>query len=115
MLALKDKYPNFPVTVFLRNTTLDDYLYKTAGAKRVVHGAFDETEKIVALAREHDVVVNVGSSWDVPLSEAIVEGLIQQPEGKKRTLIHMSGAGNFADKRWIDGAHHAESKIWHVS
>lgn len=60
-------------------------------------------------------MINVGSSWDVPLSEAIVEGLRQQPEGKKKTLIHMSGTGNFVDKRWVDGSHHPESKIWSVS
>ncbi len=78
--------------------------------KRVVHGTFDEREKVVALAKEHDIVINVASSWDVPLSEAIVEGLRQQPEGKKTTLIHMSGTGNFVDKRWTDGARHEEAK-----
>ncbi|OAP56050.1 hypothetical protein AYL99_09229 [Fonsecaea erecta] len=112
ILALKNEYPNLPVTVFLRNKTLDTYLYETAGVKRIVHGTFDEKDKIVALAKEHDIVINVGSSWDVPLSEAIVEGLSQQPEEKKKTLIHMSGAGNFVDKRWIDGAFHAEAKVW---
>jgi hypothetical protein len=83
--------------------------------KRIVHGSFDEKDKIVALAKEHDIVINVGSSWDVPLSEYIAEGLRQQPEGKKRTLIHMSGTGNFVDKRWVDGSSHAEAKVWDVS
>lgn len=103
-----------PVTVFLRNKNLDVYLYETAKVNKVVHGTFDEKDKIVALAKTHDIVINVGSSWDVPLSEAIVEGLKQQPGGKKRTLIHMSGAGNFVDKRWTDGAFHADAKIWNV-
>lgn len=83
--------------------------------KRIVHGTFDDKEKIVALAKEHDIVINVASSWDVPLSEAIVEGLQQQSDEKKTTLIHMSGAGNFVDKRWKDGAFHADAKIWNVS
>lgn len=112
MLALKDNYPDFPVTVFLRNKAIDKYLYETAGVKRVVHGTFDEKDKIVALAKEHDIVINLGSSWDVPLSESIVEGLNQQPEGKKKTLIHMSGTGNFVDKTWIDGSHHPGAKVW---
>ncbi|EXJ61426.1 uncharacterized protein A1O5_11741 [Cladophialophora psammophila CBS 110553] len=112
VLALKEEYPNLPVTVFLRNNALDVYLYETAGVQRIVHGTFDERDKIIALAKEHDVVINVGSSWDVPLSEAIVEGLNQQPETKKKTLMHMSGAGNFVDKRWTDGAFHPEAKIW---
>ncbi|KIX95724.1 uncharacterized protein Z520_08431 [Fonsecaea multimorphosa CBS 102226] len=111
VLTLKNEYPSLPVTVFLRNTVLDTYLYEIAGVKRIVHGTFDERDKIVALAKEHDIVINVGSSWDVPLSEAIVEGLNQQPEEKK-TLIHMSGAGNFVDKRWTDGAFHANAKVW---
>ncbi|KIW24385.1 uncharacterized protein PV07_10103 [Cladophialophora immunda] len=112
VLALKNEYPNIPVTVFLRNNSLDTYLYETAGVKRIVHGTFDEKDKIAALAKEHDIVINVGSSWDVPLSEAIVEGLNRQPEEKKKTLIHMSGAGNFVDKRWTDGAFHEQAKIW---
>lgn len=112
MLALKENYPDFPVTVFLRNKTIDKYLYETAGVKRIVHGTFDEKNKIVALAKEHDIVINLGSSWDVPLSEFIVEGLNQQPEGKKKTLIHMSGTGNFVDKTWIDGSHHSGAKVW---
>jgi hypothetical protein len=112
VLALKNKYPDFPVTVFLRNKSLDTYLSETAGVNRIVHGTFDEKNKIAALAKEHDIVINVGSSWDVPLSEAIVEGLNQQPDGKKKTLIHMSGTGNFVDKRWKDGSFHAEAKVW---
>jgi hypothetical protein len=114
VLALRDQYPDFPVTVFLRNKSIDTYLYETAGVKRIVHGTFDDKDKIAALAKDHDIVINVASSWDVPLSEAIVEGLKQQPEGRKKTLIHMSGTGNFVDKRWKDGAYHAEAKIWDV-
>ena len=114
MLGLKDRYPEVPVTVFLRNKTLDTYLSDTAGVKRIVHGTFDEKDKIIALAKEHDIVINVGSSWDVPLSEALVEGLNQQPDDKKKTLIHMSGTGNFVDKRWKDGAFHSEAKVWNV-
>jgi nucleoside-diphosphate-sugar epimerase len=41
-----------------------------------------------------------------------VEGLNQRPADKKTTLIHMSGTGNFVDKRWTDGAHHEETKVW---
>ncbi|KAI1611505.1 hypothetical protein EDD36DRAFT_420456 [Exophiala viscosa] len=112
VLALRDHYPDLTITVFLRNKNLDVYLYETAKVDKVVHGTFDETDKIVALAKTHDIVINVGSSWDVPLCEAIVEGLKQQPNGRKRSLIHMSGTGNFVDKRWTDGAFHADAKVW---
>jgi hypothetical protein len=115
ILDLKEAYPEFPITVYLRNSGLDSYLTQTAGVKRVVHGTYDEFEKISALAKEHDVVINVGSSWDTNLSEAIVSGLKQRPDGKKTTLLHMSGTGNFVDKSWIDGAHHENAKIWNAS
>jgi nucleoside-diphosphate-sugar epimerase len=112
VLTLKKKYPTFPVTVYLRNTDIDTYLYETAGVSRIVHGTYDEGQKISSLAEEHDIVINVGSSWDVGLSESIVEGLQKRERGKKTTLIHMSGTGNFVETRWEDGAHHEEAKIW---
>jgi hypothetical protein len=101
--------------VYLRNTKLDTYLTQTAGVHRIVHGTYDELDKVASLAKEHDIVINVGSSWDTKLSEAIVAGLNQRPDDKKTTLIHMSGAGNFVDATWTDGAFHEEAKIWNVS
>jgi hypothetical protein len=112
---LKKQYPDFPVTVYLRNSNIDDYLSSTAGVSRIVHGTYDEASKISSLAKEHDIVINVGSSWDVGLSEAIVAGLNEREDGKKTTLIHMSGTGNFVETRWKDGAHHDDAKIWRVS
>jgi hypothetical protein len=103
------------VTVYLRNTSIDEYLTKTVGVARIVYGTFDEHAKIAKLAEEHEIVINVGSSWDVGLTEAIVAGLKKRPTDSKTILIHMSGAGNFVDERWNDGSHHAESKIWNVS
>lgn len=102
------------MTVYLRNTSIDSYLTQTAGVKRIVHGTFDEHEKISALAQEHDVVINVGSSWDVGLSKAIVKGLKQRPEGRKTTLIHMSGTGNFVDESTANGSHNENAKVWNV-
>jgi len=115
VLALRDSYPDFPVTVFLRNTAIDEYLRSTVKVSRIVHGSFSDHNKIEALAEQHDVVINVGSSWDVGLTESIVQGLKKRPAGSKTVLIHMSGTGNFVEKRWNDGAHHPEAKIWSVS
>ncbi|KIW16120.1 hypothetical protein PV08_06171 [Exophiala spinifera] len=112
VLALRDKHPELPVTVFLRNKSIDTYLSETARVNRIVHGTFDEKDKISELSREHDIVINVGSSWDVGLSEAIVDGLKKQPDDKKPILIHMSGTGNFVDKTWTDGATHEGVKVW---
>jgi hypothetical protein len=112
---LKKQYSDFPVTVYLRNANIDTYLSSIAGATRIVHGTYSEASKISTLAKEHDIVINVGSSWDVGLSEAIVAGLNEREDGKKTILIHMSGTGNFVETRWEDGAHHDDAKIWSVS
>jgi hypothetical protein len=103
------------VTVYLRNNTIDAYLRDTAGVAQIVHGTFDEFEKISNLAKTHDIVINVGSSWDVGLSEAILDGQSKREAGTKTTLIHMSGTGNFVETKWSDGATHAEAKVWSVS
>jgi uncharacterized protein YbjT (DUF2867 family) len=115
ILDLKTSHPDYPITVYLRNTNLDTYLTTTAGVARVVHGTFDEASKISALAAEHDIVINVGSSWDVGLSDAIVAGLKKEKNGEGRVLIHMSGTGNWVDETFKDGSSHASTKIWDVS
>jgi hypothetical protein len=115
ILSLKKTYPTIPLTAFLRNEDTDQYLLNTVGVSKIVHGTFDEAEKISALARDHDIVINVGSSLDPTLSEAIVSGQKQRLPGPKTTLIHMSGAGNFIDSTYRTGSTNVESKVWNVS
>jgi hypothetical protein len=114
VIALKKTHPNLPLTVYLRNKDVDDYMTLTVGVDRIVHGTFSEAEKISALAKEHDIVINIGSSWQVPLSEAIIAGLHQKPAGSKPILIHISGAGNFID-HWTTGEANPNAKVWNVS
>ena len=115
ILKLRDQYPKLPVTVLVRNTTIDEYLTTTAGVARVEHGDFSQLAKIEALAEEHDIVINVGSSGDDAVTLAIMEGLKKRPMDAKSVLIHMSGTGNFLNTEWNDGAHHPGSKVWSVS
>jgi N-acetyl-gamma-glutamylphosphate reductase len=115
ILDLKTSHPNYPITLYLRNAKLDSYLTTTASAAKIVHGTFDETNKISALAAEHDIVINVGSSWDVGLSEAIIAGLKKEGNGEGKVLIHMSGTGNWVDETFMDGSSHESTKIWDVS
>jgi hypothetical protein len=114
VIALKKTYPHLPLTVYLRNKEVDDYMTSTVGVDKIVHGDFSEAGKISALAKEHDIVINIGSSWLVPLSEAIVAGLSQKPAGTKPILIHISGAGNFID-HWTTGEANPNAKVWNVS
>ncbi|KAK9319840.1 hypothetical protein V1517DRAFT_26496 [Lipomyces orientalis] len=112
VLALKREYPAYPVTVYLRNRNIEEYLRETAGVSRIVYGTYHETEKLAAVAKEHDIVINVGSSWDPVPSRAIVAGLSQRPVGVKTTMIHMSGAGNFVDTSSSTGNANPSAKVW---
>jgi nucleoside-diphosphate-sugar epimerase len=120
--ALKKAYATIPLTIYIRNT--DDetksYLTSAVGVDRIVNGDFSELAKISQLAAEHEVVINCGSSWDVPLSQAIIAGLKQRLEqGKsKASLIHISGTGNFIDHRKdgkYNGHPEGDGKYWNVS
>jgi hypothetical protein len=114
VIALKKTYPRLPLTVYLRNQDVDDYMVSTVGVDRIVHGDFSEAEKITSLAKEHDIVINMGSSWMVELSKAIIAGLKQRPTGiKKPILIHISGAGNYIDNK-KEGEFDPNVKVWNV-
>ncbi|KAI9860986.1 MAG: hypothetical protein M1824_002752 [Vezdaea acicularis] len=111
VVALKKAYPSFHLTVYLRNKNADTYLTSAVGVDRIVHGDFSELEKISILAKDHDIVINSGSSWDVPLTRAIVDGLRQRPTEAKGTLIHISGTGNFSDHTKA-GKSNPEAKVY---
>ncbi|KAH8705805.1 hypothetical protein BGW36DRAFT_368196 [Talaromyces proteolyticus] len=108
---LKEKYPNWPLTVYFRNVQADYWFRNVVGVDTIEHGAFEDTAKVRALAAEHDIVINTGSSFDPTLSQAIVEGLKQRRGSQKGTLIHVSGGGNFIDLR-KDGKYSPDSKVW---
>jgi nucleoside-diphosphate-sugar epimerase len=83
------------VTVFLRSTIYDQAL-KGLGVA-IVHGTYADTTEVEQLVSKHSFVINVGSSWDTALTKAILRGAQVESGEKKKTLIHMSGAGNFVD------------------
>lgn len=87
---------------------------ETAGVSKIVYGTYEETEKLASLAKEHDIVINAGSSVDPTSSHAIVAGLNERPAGVKTTLIHMSGAGNFVDATSNTGSTNPNAKVWNV-
>ncbi|KAE8444729.1 hypothetical protein EG329_014289 [Mollisiaceae sp. DMI_Dod_QoI] len=117
--ALKKTHSHLALTVYVRDTSapLQEYLTSTVGVDRIVNGDFSELDKISKLAAEHDLVINSGSSWDVPLTKAIIKGLTTKfEEGKgKGSLIHVSGTGNFVDGK-KDGKYAGpgagDSKVW---
>jgi hypothetical protein len=100
--------------VYFRNPVADNFFRNVVEANRIEHGTFEDEDKVRALAAEHDMVINTGSSFDPALTRAIVEGLKQRKGVAKGTLIHVSGGGNFIDNR-TDGKFSADSKVWNVS
>ena len=111
---MKEIYATWPLTVYFRNEKADDWFRNVVGVDRIEHGTFEDLSKIRTLAAEHDIVINTGSSFDPTLSKTIVDGLKQRKGGRKGTLIHVSGGGNFIDLR-TDGKYSPDSKVWNVS
>lgn len=95
LTLFRQKYPEIPVTAFLRSTAYDPAL-RALGVV-IVHGTYADTTEIEQLVSKHTIVINAGSSQNPPLTEAILRGAqVESAEGKK-ILIHLSGAGNFVD------------------
>jgi len=96
LAVFRKKYPDIPITAYLRSTALDSAL-QALGNVTVAHGTFEDYDKIEKLASEHPIIINCAASRDGPLTHAILRGIRAQ-EGKKRPLLlHLSGAGNFVD------------------
>jgi nucleoside-diphosphate-sugar epimerase len=95
LTLFRRKYPEIPVTVFLRSTAYDSALHALGVA--IVHGTYADTAEVQQLVTKHSIIVNVGSSWDTNLTEAILRGTSVKSGERKKILIHMSGAGNFVD------------------
>ena len=83
------------MTVFLRSTAYDPALH--ALDIDIVHGTYDDTDRVQQLVFKHSIIINVGSSWQTGLTEAILSGALVKSGERKKILIHMSGAGNFVD------------------
>lgn len=87
--ALKQAHPTWPLTAFVRPTRSVDAVKSDLSVDRVEQGEFDEYEKVKALSREHEIVVNAGSSFAAEPTGAILAGLKERKE--KGKLVHVSG------------------------
>lgn len=112
--ALKQAHPDWRVTAFVRSARAERELKDSLKADRVVRGDFNEHEKIEALTREHDIVVNAGNSFTGDLVAAIIAGQKAKSPGSKGKLIHISGGGNFIDFG-TSGNFNPDSKVWNDS
>ena len=92
-------HPQTPITAYLRSTALDSAL-TTLGNTTIIHGTFEEHDRIETLAASHSIIINCAASFNPPLSSAILKGIentnaVKAP--RKPILLHLSGAGNFVD------------------
>ncbi|KAF2720602.1 NAD(P)-binding protein [Polychaeton citri CBS 116435] len=109
--AIKQAHPDWKVTAYVRSTQATEFLKSSLQADSIIVGDFGEFEKIKAVSKEHDIVVNAGNSFTSEPITAIVAGLKENQSSIKGKLIHISGAGNFIDFG-TSGNFNPDSKVW---
>jgi hypothetical protein len=75
----------------VRSTRFIDGVKTDLGVENVVHGEFNEFEKIKALSKNHEIVVNAGNSFTNEPVAAICAGLKDRSPHAKGKLIHING------------------------
>ena len=96
LTIFRKSYPSIPITAYLRSTALDTAL-TSLGNVTVVHGTFEEYDRIEELSATHSIIINCAASFNVPVTEAILRGIRGTNISKKPILLHLSGTGNFVD------------------
>ncbi|RFU81039.1 nadp-binding [Trichoderma arundinaceum] len=96
--SFREKYPDIPITFYLRSAELDGVLH-SLGNSTIVHGSFDQLHEIEMLASSHPVVFNFATSINTAVTEAIIRGARSRKvqTGETPVVYHLSGAGNFVD------------------
>ena len=97
--VFRKAHPENPITAYLRSTALDQTL-NALGNVTIIHGTFEEYDRIEKLAASHEIIINCAASFNPPLTSVILRG-IQKTQAvkapKKPILLHLSGTGNFVD------------------
>ena len=91
--------PQVPITAYLRSTALDEAL-NALGNVTIIHGTFEEYDRIEQVAASHSIIINCAASFNPPLTSVILKGIrnTQAVDAHKRPiLLHLSGTGNFVD------------------
>ncbi|KAG8930777.1 hypothetical protein FRC01_002281 [Tulasnella sp. 417] len=115
LVRFQREYPDFTWTALVRNPK-DVSAIQALGVK-VVQGTQLDLDLIEHTAAEHDAVLNIANSDDLPLTQAVLRGLESRARSGdvagKPILVHTSGSGVVTDTPW-DGAYHpgTSDKIW---
>ncbi|KAG8525260.1 uncharacterized protein KY384_008904 [Bacidia gigantensis] len=98
LTVFRKAYPDTPITAYLRSTTLDEAL-TSLGNINIVHGTFEEPDRVEELAATHSIIINCAGSFNPPLTAAILKGMKNTkaltPSDRRPILLHFSGTGNF--------------------
>ena len=115
LVAIRKAHPDLKVTAVVRNPAHVDAVRRLG--VEVIQGSFSDTNLITSRARESDITINMASSDDVDLNNAILAGQkARVVEDKKAPaiLLHTSGTAIFMDDG-KEGKHDPDSKVWNVS
>ncbi|KAF3221656.1 hypothetical protein TWF106_005945 [Orbilia oligospora] len=96
--------PDLEVTTLVRSKFAIETLtspvtnpkFFTGSTPKCVLGSLSDTDLLRKSASESDIVVNCASANDLPAAEALINGLSENGEGRKRIFIHTSGTSAFA-------------------
>ncbi|KAF3913746.1 hypothetical protein AA313_de0207791 [Arthrobotrys entomopaga] len=96
--------PDLEITTLVRSESAIETLtspssnpkFFTGSTPRCVLGSLSDLELLRKIASESDIVVNCASANDLASTQALIDGLSESGEGRKRIFIHTSGTSAFA-------------------
>jgi nucleoside-diphosphate-sugar epimerase len=93
---------NVQISCLLRGADRAEKLSYAYGdrVKPILYQGNDDLDTVVAVAAEHDIVINATMGFHPPSAEALVKGLAkrQAATGRAVWIIHTSGVSNIGDK-----------------
>ncbi|KAH6686405.1 NAD dependent epimerase/dehydratase family protein [Plectosphaerella plurivora] len=93
---------NAQITCLLRGADRAEKLTSTYGdrVKVAIYEGLDDLDTTIAVAAEHDVVINTTMGFHASSSEALVKGLAKRKAstGRDVWMIHTSGTSNLGDR-----------------
>ncbi|KAK6497026.1 hypothetical protein TWF481_002006 [Arthrobotrys musiformis] len=96
--------PDLEVTTLVRSESAIETLtspatnpkFFTGSTPKCVLGSLSDTDLLRRLASESDIVVNCASANDLAAVEALIQGLSESGEARKKIFVHTSGTSAFA-------------------
>ncbi|KAK6331255.1 hypothetical protein TWF696_003315 [Orbilia brochopaga] len=109
VLATLLRSPDLSITTLVRSESHIEALtspssnpkFFSGSTPNCVLGTLEDLDLLRKHASNSDIVINCASAEDVPVVEALINGLAEAPENSKKIFIQTSGTSGFAV--WNDG------------